>query len=133
MQYFQGSFPLDSGRIPGSGGFRNKLFLPWNDLIPTCDPRNLNKSAQFQGIPKNEASQEPGKNGMHNQGLESAGGGMYLQRCQISNSGILLGFCNWVLFIEPYLRKNIISTGLVFERIGVGLWTKDSNGGEGSE
>jgi len=28
---FLGSFPPDSGRIPGSGGFRNKLILPWND------------------------------------------------------------------------------------------------------
>jgi hypothetical protein len=38
---FHGSFPPDSGRIPGSGGFRNKLILPWNDLIPTCVQQNL--------------------------------------------------------------------------------------------
>ena len=37
MQY---SRILPSG-IPDSGGFRNKLILPWNDLIPMCVPRNL--------------------------------------------------------------------------------------------
>ena len=55
---FHGSFPPDPGRIPDSGfripdsgGFRipedsrfrripDKLVLPWNDLIPTCLPRN---------------------------------------------------------------------------------------------
>ena len=36
---FHVSIPPDSGRIPDSGGFRNKLILPWNDLITTCVPR----------------------------------------------------------------------------------------------
>jgi hypothetical protein len=28
LQYFQGSFSPDSGQIPGSGGFQNKLICP---------------------------------------------------------------------------------------------------------
>ena len=32
--------PSGSGQIPDSGGFQNKLFLPWNYLISTCVPRN---------------------------------------------------------------------------------------------
>ena len=31
MQYFQGSFPPNSGWIPDSDRFRNILILPWND------------------------------------------------------------------------------------------------------
>ena len=43
MVLWQRSRVLASGipvRIPDSVGFRNKLFLPWNDLIPSCVPRN---------------------------------------------------------------------------------------------
>jgi hypothetical protein len=36
--------------IPDSVGFRNKLILPWNDLIPTCDPGNRKKSVEFGGF-----------------------------------------------------------------------------------
>jgi len=32
--------------IPDSVGFRNKLILPWNDLIPTCVSRNSADSAE---------------------------------------------------------------------------------------
>jgi hypothetical protein len=38
--------------ILDSVGFRNKLILPWNDLIPTCVPRNRKSSAEFRGFRK---------------------------------------------------------------------------------
>jgi hypothetical protein len=44
----QGSF-LPSGitvGIPDSVGFRNKLILPWNDLILMCVPWNFAYSAE---------------------------------------------------------------------------------------
>ncbi len=38
--------------IPDSVGFRNKLILPWNDLIPTCVPWNFAYSAEKNGFEK---------------------------------------------------------------------------------
>ena len=47
--------------IPDFGGFRNKLFLPRNDLIPTCVPTESGNSAEFSRIPEKEARPEPEK------------------------------------------------------------------------
>ena len=48
--------------IPDSGGFRYKLFLPRNDLIPTCVPTESGNSAEFSVITEKEAGPEPKKN-----------------------------------------------------------------------
>ncbi len=45
--------------LRNSGGFRNKLFLPRNDLIPTCVPTESGNSTEFSGIPEKEAGPEP--------------------------------------------------------------------------
>jgi len=57
---FHGSFPPDSGRILGSEGIRNKLFLPLNDLILSVF-RGSEENRRYVRIPKNEARQEPEK------------------------------------------------------------------------
>ena len=44
--------------IPDSVGFRNKLILPWNDLIRTCVPQNSVDSAEKSGFRK----MRPGRN-----------------------------------------------------------------------
>ena len=44
--------------IPDSVGFRNKLILPWNDLIRTCVPQNSVDSAEKRGFRK----MRPGRN-----------------------------------------------------------------------
>jgi hypothetical protein len=49
------SWVLPSGipaGIPDPVGFRNKLILPWNDLISTSVQRNWKLSAEFRGFRK---------------------------------------------------------------------------------
>ena len=41
-----------------SVGFWTKLILPWNDLIPTCVPRNWRNSVEVRGFRK----MRPGRN-----------------------------------------------------------------------
>ena len=57
---FHGSFPPDSGRILGSEGIRNKLFLPWNDLTLSVF-RGSEEICRYVRNPKNEARLEPEK------------------------------------------------------------------------
>jgi len=105
MQYFQVSFSLDSSQILGSRGFRNKLTLPWNDLIPKCVPRNLKNPRKSKDSRRWGQAGTEEKNGLH--GRRGNTEWEVARWCHPVASGVAVGMLHWVMHFVSHRRTTM--------------------------